>query len=67
MVFVEERPDGMHPGELSLGLRMKKSTIPNHEIRKASHIWMENQTQGGNSLSCIRYFQQSKANLWAFY
>lgn len=28
------------------GTEDMESTIPNHEIKKALHIWMENQSQG---------------------
>lgn len=49
----------MYFGELPLGLRMQKSTIPNHEIRKALHIWMENQIRG-KDLSYVYHFGKAK-------
>lgn len=50
----------MRFGELSLGLRMQESTIPNHEIRKALRIWMENQIQGGKSFHMHIIFSKAK-------
>lgn len=47
-------------GELSLGLRIQESTIPNHEIRKALHIRMVKQIQGERSFHMHIIFSKAK-------
>jgi hypothetical protein len=44
----------------ALGLRMQEQTIPNHEIRKALYIWMENKIQRGRSFHMCVIFRKAK-------